>query len=139
MTREVVTVDEDASLADIAGILESRRIKRVPVVRDGAVVGIISRANLLQGLAAARPPVSTEAGDADLRAALGAAMEEAGVRTTFLNVVVSGGVASLWGAVESREELDALNVAIENLEGLAGVENHVSVISTRVANAMGGV
>ena len=51
MTREVVTVGEDATLPEIAALLERHRIKRVPVVRDARVVGIVSRANLLQGLA----------------------------------------------------------------------------------------
>ncbi len=52
MTRDVVTVDEDTPLHEIAALLEERRIKRVPVVRDGRLVGIVSRANLLHGLAA---------------------------------------------------------------------------------------
>src|SRR5690606_8514615 len=47
MTREVTTVNEDASLPEIAALLERRRIKRVPVMRGGEVVGIVSRANLL--------------------------------------------------------------------------------------------
>ena len=51
MTREVATVEEDASLAKIATILEDKKIKLVPVVRNGKLVGIVSRSNLLQGLA----------------------------------------------------------------------------------------
>ena len=52
MTRNVVAVTEDAPIPEIAELLEKHRIKRVPVVRDGCVVGIVSRANLLQALVA---------------------------------------------------------------------------------------
>lgn len=56
MTASVVTVGEDATVGEIAALLEEKRIKRVPVVRDGLVVGIASRSNLLQGLAASAGP-----------------------------------------------------------------------------------
>ena len=52
MTREVLTIGERTPLAKIATLLERHRIKRVPVVRNGRLVGIVSRANLLQGLVA---------------------------------------------------------------------------------------
>ena len=56
MTRDVVTVSEDTDLAEIATLLETRRIKRVPVVREGKIVGIISRSNLVRALGATRSP-----------------------------------------------------------------------------------
>ena len=52
MSSPVVTVGEDTELSDIARLLVSHRIKRVPVVRDGRVVGIVSRADLVRALAA---------------------------------------------------------------------------------------
>src|SRR6516225_7485190 len=51
MTRDVVSISDTAELADIAMLLEAKRIKRVPVVRDGKLVGIVSRANLIRALA----------------------------------------------------------------------------------------
>ena len=54
MTTPVWTVDEHATLAEIAELLETRRIKRVPVVRNGQMVGLVSRANLLHGFAASK-------------------------------------------------------------------------------------
>ena len=51
MTRNVITVDEDTPVNEIAGLLEQHHIKRVPALRDGRLVGIVSRANLLHGLA----------------------------------------------------------------------------------------
>ena len=55
MSSEVISVNEQATIAQIAGLLEAHRIKRVPVMRDGKLVGIVSRANLLQALAHAMP------------------------------------------------------------------------------------
>src|SRR5271157_3749492 len=46
MTRDVISVTETTSVADIAVLLETNRIKRVPVLQDGKLVGIVSRANL---------------------------------------------------------------------------------------------
>ena len=51
MSKPVVTVGEDTDTAEIARLLTSYRIKRVPVVRDGRVVGIVSRENLLRWMA----------------------------------------------------------------------------------------
>ena len=51
MTQTPITVAEDTPLEEVVHLMESRRIKRLPVVRDGKVVGIVSRANLLQALA----------------------------------------------------------------------------------------
>jgi CBS domain-containing protein len=54
MTRDVVTVTEDMDLGEIAALLEAKRIKRVPVVREGKVVGIISRANIVRAVGATK-------------------------------------------------------------------------------------
>lgn len=131
MTRDVVTVGEEATLAEIASLLERHRIKRVPVVRNGKVVGIVSRANLLQGLAsrhaaAPRPP----AGDRALRERVDAEIRRAGVDATFVNVVASAGEVHLWGAVLSAQQLDAARIAAEAVAGGAGkVHSNLSVLS----------
>lgn len=56
MTVNVISVTETIELADVAMLLETKRIKRVPVVRDGQIVGIISRANLVRALRQPRAP-----------------------------------------------------------------------------------
>jgi CBS domain-containing protein len=48
MTRDVTTVSENTALADVAGMLVMQRIRRIPVVRDGEVVGVIARRDLLR-------------------------------------------------------------------------------------------
>jgi len=72
MTRDVVTVTEDADLGDVAALLEAKRIKRVPVMREGKIVGIISRANIVRALGATRgaPPREGEGDDRSIRASL---------------------------------------------------------------------
>ena len=51
MTRDVIGVVDTTPVADIAVLLETNRVKRVPVVRDGKLVGVVSRANLVRALA----------------------------------------------------------------------------------------
>src|SRR5690606_19089259 len=60
MTKKVMTVNEDTPLREVAGLLEKNRIKRVPVMRGDKVVGVVTRANLVQALASlpASPPVT---------------------------------------------------------------------------------
>ena len=69
MTRNVLSVTETTPVADIALLLEANRIKRVPVVRDGKLVGIVSRANLVQALAMTinQLPSGAEAEDRSIR------------------------------------------------------------------------
>ncbi|MDT3678483.1 MAG: CBS domain-containing protein [Burkholderiaceae bacterium] len=141
MTREVTTVDEDASLSEIAALLERGRIKRVPVMRGNEVVGIVSRANLLQGLASApaqTPPATAGArGDRSLRTRIDDEMRRAGLDTSFVNVVVADGVAWLWGAVRSEGQLDAARIAAERVMGDAkAVQNRLSVFPASVQRVM---
>jgi CBS domain-containing protein len=72
MTRDVVTVTEDMDLGDVAALLEAKRIKRVPVVREAKIVGIISRANIVRAVGATRgaPPRQGEGDDRSIRASL---------------------------------------------------------------------
>jgi len=128
MTRRVITVKEDASLREIADVLEKHHIKRVPVTRHHQLVGIVSRSNLLHGLAAT--------GNADLhpgtpddrtiRANLMRALsDKAGIDSRAVNVIVENGVVRLWGLVETREEVKAAQVAAETTPGVKAVENNL--------------
>lgn len=130
MTRDVVTVDEDTELAEIAELLERERIKRVPVLRGGELVGIVSRANLLHGWAAIGPSQQAAADDEALRAQILARLEEdAGVDAGSLNVVVAHGVAHLWGAVGSEAERRAAAVSAENTPGVREVVDHLGILA----------
>lgn len=132
MTRNVVTVAGDTPVAEIAKLLETRRIKRVPVIRDGRLVGIVSRANLLHGLASA--PVggsdslpSTD--DRDIREQVLHAIDSIhGLGMTWFNVTVQDGIVGLWGAAPTNDEERAARVAAENIAGVRAVESHLGRI-----------
>lgn len=132
MTENLVTVSEDTPVEEIAGKLESHRIKRVPVLRDGRLVGIVSRADLIRGLASWRAAPGGTADDHALKAAVEAALREAEVGTEFVSAVVSDGVVTLWGAVGSDEEKRAVGVAAENVAGVKEVHNQVSRLPDNV-------
>ena len=132
MTRKVVTVTEDTPLADVATTLEKNRIKRVPVLRDGRLVGIVSRANLIQGLAAARatPLPQVEPDDSTIRAAvLDALRSQSWSSVGTADVTVTNGVVEFWGIFRSEEQRDAGRVAAENVAGVRKVEDHRVPIS----------
>jgi CBS domain-containing protein len=126
MTRKVVTVEELAGLDEIAELMERNGIKRIPVVHDGKIVGIVSRADLLQVLASGGAP-TTEAEDSDrlIRGRLLAELDtQEWASPTEANIVVSDGILHFWGTVGSEEERTALRVLAENIPGVRGVEDH---------------
>lgn len=137
MTRSVVTVREDTPVQEVAELLERHQIKRVPVVRGDKVVGIVSRANLLRGLAAQPTVKAPTADDQTIKAAVEKAMSEAGVNHQYLNVVVMDGVVRLWGAVESNAQKDAARVAAETAPGVKEVQANMGVIPASVRAVMG--
>jgi CBS domain-containing protein len=126
MTAEVVTVQPDTPLGEVAGILETRHIKRVPVTQAGRLVGIVSRANLVQALASVpdEPASNVALSDAEIRATLMG--ELAGRKWSFAgrNLVVADGVVHLWGVFQSAEAVDAVRVAAQNIPGVKRVEDH---------------
>ncbi len=128
MTASVVSVAETATVGEIAATLEKHRIKRVPVVSDGKVVGIVSRANLLHGLAARKePPLTTPStDDRTIRESLTQRLESQGwVSSGSLNLIVDGGIVQLWGWVGSKAERRAIVLAAEQYPGVKGVEDHL--------------
>jgi CBS domain-containing protein len=127
MTPEVVSVTPDTSLPEIARLLETRRIKRVPVLRDGELVGIVSRADLLRGFAL-QPSPDANADDRALRQRLTVEFERSGITShPYVNVVVRDGAVHLWGIVRSGEEAEALRVAAARVPGVTSVESHLAV------------
>lgn len=127
MTRDPISVSPDTDLSEVIHIMEKNRIKRVPVVKDGTVVGILSRANLLQTLSGLVRNTSLNDSDADIRkgviAALGTLPWAA---NEFLNVTVKDGVVDLWGCYTAYRQDEAAVVATENVPGVKQVRNHLS-------------
>ena len=131
MSAPVWTVEEHATLEEIAELLETRRIKRVPVVRNGQLVGLVSRANLLHGFAASKAHRTVTAADRELRTAvMESLVGHPGVSDELINVTVVDGVVHLWGIVPTQAELDAARAAAESA-GAKLVESHLRVLSPR--------
>ncbi|MGE5146692.1 MAG: CBS domain-containing protein [Candidatus Eiseniibacteriota bacterium] len=132
MTWPVISTAPDASLAELATLLDRYRIKRVPVLDNGALVGIVSRADLLRGLiGGGRPEAASAASqdDARIREALLTGLDnEPWANTASLNVVVTGGVVELWGFIGSEAERKAFRVAAESTPGVRAVEDHLAVL-----------
>jgi CBS domain-containing protein len=134
MTSTVITATPTASLAEIAKTLEHHRIKRVPVVRDGKLVGIVTRSNLLQALAAADVSKPASLDDRTIRERLLKELDaQPWAHMLTKNIVVQDGVVHLWGLVQTKEERHALRVAAENTPGAKSVEDHLRQYRVPVA------
>jgi CBS domain-containing protein len=127
MTREVITATPGTPLRDVAALLEKNRIKRVPIVERGKMVGIVSRANLVQALATLEiEPGATS--DSVIREKVMARLSsEPWTRFSTLNATIQGGTVELWGVVGSEAEKEAARVAAEVVPGVRAVENNVIV------------
>lgn len=129
MTMKVVTVTPDTPIKDIAEILETRHIKRVPVIDGGKVVGIVSRANLIQALAAVASPSTKpmQADDASIRDAILAEIQKVLWPSPIINTVtVNNGIVHLWGYVGSDNERRGVRIAAERAPGVKKVRDHRS-------------
>jgi CBS domain-containing protein len=129
MTRQIVSVTEDTSLATIAATLEKHRIKRVPVVRDGKLVGIVSRADLVRALLVGRAaPADGATSDIDIRDHFLARLDKEpwGPRS-YVNIIVHEGQVELWGFAGSPDEARAIGLLAEDVPGVRGVVNNLRV------------
>ena len=125
MTKPVATAGETTPLRDIVDLMESKHIKRVPIVKDGIAIGIVSRANLIQALATGARFRESPQGDRAVRDGLLAELaRQKWANAPGINVIVSDGVIHLWGTVQSAEERQALRVAAENAGGRK-IEDHL--------------
>ncbi len=132
MTREVVTVTPDTPVGEIAEILERRRIKRVPVVEDSKIVGIVSRANLLHGLAThkARISIAPSPDDRAIREQIQTLVaREDWITHGSFNVLVADGVVDLWGWVDSEDERKALMTAVGEVDGVKEIVDHLGSVA----------
>ena len=124
MTADPVTIDEDASVARVAKILQERGIKRVPVTRNGELVGIVSRRDLLQAILSA-PQDNMPAGDEAIRRSVLVRLgENTGLEGLDVTVSVSDGVVHLRGKVETAGCRRAARLLAENVRGVRGVVEH---------------
>jgi len=126
MSPHVVSASEETSLEEIATLLEKHRIKRVPIIEDGKLVGIVSRSNLIQALASSLQAEPAEETDREIRHELLSRLADQDW-TDFgsRNIIVTAGVVHLWGLVGSPEERTALVALAEGVRGVVGVSDEM--------------
>ncbi|WP_295850777.1 CBS domain-containing protein [Tardiphaga sp.] len=126
MTPNPLTVTEQTSLEDIVLLMENNNVKRLPVMSDGQIVGIVSRSNLLQAVAAlARDVPDPTADDDHIRNRVIAAITNKDWAPFGLNVVVRNGIAHLDGVITEERSRAASIVAAEAVEGVKEVHDHL--------------
>ena len=126
MTKKVIVATEDMTLAEVAAILEEASVKRLPVIRAGRLTGIVSRADIIRGLATSgsqpsKPPAAT---DEKIRQQALDAVNDQPWHNVFTSIIVDDGVIHLWGFVDSQDDRDAYRVAMEDTPGVKRVVDH---------------
>jgi len=130
MTRDPVSVTEDTSLEDVARLMERHHIKRLPVTRDKTVIGMVTRANLIQAIASrghAIPPL-TDSDQAIRTRILGEIEKQPWAPVPLINITVNDGIVEVFGVVTDGRQKEALQVLIENTRGVKAVKNEISWI-----------
>jgi CBS domain-containing protein len=127
MTQSVHTIGEDTPLSDAVELMERHRIKRLPVLRDHKLVGIVSRANLLHALASlAREINSAPADDVAIRECLLTELkQQSWAPLGLIDVIVRNGTVELWGTLLDERKRRALILAAENVRGVKAVRDHL--------------
>ena len=130
MTKEVITATPFTSIGELAELLETKKIKRVPIVEAGKLIGIVSRANIIQALAArdhAELPSVTLSDQEIRKTVLEECYQHEWASDATVNVVVKNGVVHFWGLVNSEDAKDALRIAAENIPGVKEVKENLDV------------
>lgn len=127
MTQNVFSVTADAALDEVVQLMERRRVKRVPVMEGDALIGIVSRADLLRALAQALENAPGEAlsDDEILEQIFAELTKVSWVPRDGLSITVKNGVVDLNGVILEEKEREALRVVAENTAGVRAVEDHL--------------
>lgn len=128
MTRPVATVSPEASLTEIVNLMAARRIKRVIVLEQGKLAGMVTRSDLLRTLHArqAMPTDGVPQDDSSIRERILKTIDTQGwAASAIINVQVTDGTAYLWGVVDSEEQRKAILVAVEGIRGVRAIEDHL--------------
>lgn len=128
MTPEVVSVTEFTPVADIAALMIRHRIKRLPVLRDNKVVGIVSRADLVRAIGDKLDVAQGSADDATIRRLILNTMESQSWLQRSVTLAVENGIVLFDGCVFDPRQRDALTVIAENTPGVKEVQNRLVCI-----------
>jgi CBS domain-containing protein len=131
MTRDVIVARPCAPVHEVAALLEKNGIKRVPVVENDRLIGIVSRANLIQAVASARPELEIPQSDSAIREHLLVHLkQQPWAHTSLVNITVANGVVDLWGTTETDAESNAIRIAAEATQGVSAVNNNLTTYPT---------
>jgi CBS domain-containing protein len=132
MTENVVTIADDRPLAEVVRLMEENRVRRLPVLQEGRMVGIVSRADLVAALGRKLAETAPQEGlsDVEVEARIRAALESA---TWFgggnsVDVRVEDGVATMDGVIYDERLRNAIRVAVETVPGVAEVKDHITFV-----------
>jgi CBS domain-containing protein len=121
-----ITITEDTAVDEIVELMEKNNVKRLPVMRDDRLVGIVSRANLLQAVAdLARDVPDPTADDDHIRDRIIATIQKNNWMPFGLNVIVRNGVVHLNGVITEDRSRKAAIVAAETVAGVKEVHDHL--------------
>lgn len=123
MTREVVTVTEEVSVEHAAHLIEMHRVRRLPVVQDGVLVGIVSRADLLKALLA---PAAATSDDAIRAAVMAEITRLPWADAPFVFFDVAGAKVTLYGFCHSAAVRRGLVAIAAGVPGVQGVEDRIT-------------
>lgn len=127
MTREVETVAETTDVRDIVERMEQLHVKRFPVTRGNAVVGVVSRADILRAfVSAAECATSPPLSDEEIRSRLITHLDkQKWFAPGLVTIAVSGGCVTLDGVVMDERQMEAVEVAAENIPGVKKVNDRL--------------
>jgi CBS domain-containing protein len=124
MSAQVCTATEATSLREMAQLMETRGIKRLPVMRGDDLVGIVTRADLVRAVVSlAEDTGSAAVDDAEIRRRLEAELkwQPWAVPASMIQVSVKDGVVELTGVVRDERQRQALRIAAEGIPGVRSV------------------
>lgn len=135
MTRHIISVNSSSSLSEVADTLDRHRIRQVPVLDGGRLVGMISRTDLVRKLAEAVVAAPSERPPNGLlqKAIWDRIKAESWLSTSLVNLTVKDGNVELYGAVASDAQRQALRALVESVPGVLRVENNVGLLPRMTA------
>jgi CBS domain-containing protein len=127
MTGDVISTSADAPLSEVVALMEAQQIKRLPVLQEGHLIGIVSRADLLRALAQLLPERRVVAiSDVELRKRVLAEIDKHPWAPRFnVDCTAENGIVELRGAVTDDQERIGLRVIAENTPGVRGVHDRL--------------
>jgi CBS domain-containing protein len=140
MSRGLISIGEEAELAEAVDLMLSRRVKRLVVTRDDKAIGILARHDVLRALFHALPPETAARSDGEIEAAINAELEHhPWAPTDSIRVVVVGGVVTLEGAIADYSLREGLRVLAENSPGVKEVRDHLAWVEPHSGYVVPGI